>query len=99
MQSIRPEKEFKVGAVRAAIWSNPRQTTDGRPFNSRKVILERTYKDGPGFKSTGSLEINDVPKAILALKKAYDWMMCADRENDKAAVGREQTISLQERSP
>ena len=72
----KPEKAFKVGAVRAAIWVNPRVTMGGKSFNSHKVIIERTYKDGErGFKTTGSLDTNDVPKAILALWQAHQYLM------------------------
>jgi hypothetical protein len=71
----RPEKEFKVGAIRVAIWTNPRQGGNGKIFNSHKVILERVYRDGMGnFKTTDSLDTNDIPKAILALKKAYEYL-------------------------
>ena len=74
--SARPEMEFKVGAVRAAIWTNPRHNASGQVFNSHKVLLERTYKDGYGnFKTTSGLDINDIPKAILALKKAYNFLL------------------------
>ena len=74
--SVKPEMEFKVGAIRAAIWTNPRQSKDGSIFHSHRVIVERTYKDMHGnFKSTHSLDTNDIPKAILALKKTYDYLM------------------------
>ena len=88
--SVKPEKEYKVGAVRAAIWCNPRTTSDGRQFNSHKVILERTYKDASGnFKSTSSLDVNDIPKAILALKKAYEFCMAPKKPETSAAPPRE----------
>lgn len=75
-QGSKPEKEFRVGAVRTAIWTNPRRTSDGRAFNSHKVLIERVYKDSQGnFKTTNSLDANDVPKAILALKEAYSYIM------------------------
>jgi len=80
--STKPEKEFKVGAVRAAIWANPRTASDGRSFSSHKVMLERVYKDAGGFKSTSSLDVNDIPKAILALKKAYEYLLCAEQERE-----------------
>jgi len=83
--TTKPEKEFKVGAVRAAIWANPRVSSDGRSFNSHKVILERVYKDREGFKSTDSLDANDIPKAILALKKAYEYLMCAEQQQGNGA--------------
>ena len=72
----RPEKDFRAGAVRVTVWANSRLSSEGIPFNSHKVALERTYKDsGGGFKTTGSLGLNDIPKAILALQKAYDFLI------------------------
>jgi len=82
--STKPEKEFKVGAVRAAIWANPRTASDGRSFSSHKVMLERVYKDAGGFKSTNCLDVNDIPKAIVALKKAYEYLLCAESERNGA---------------
>ena len=71
----RPEMEFKVGAVRAAVWSNPQHASDGRSYTTHKVLVERIYKDSAGtFKTTSSLDTNDIPKAILALKKAYEYI-------------------------
>jgi len=79
MNGSRPEKEFKVGPVRAAIWVNPRTTSDGRPFNSIKVAVERIYRDSDGsFKSTGRFDTNDIPKLILALKRAYEYVVLKD---------------------
>jgi len=83
--AAKPEKEFKVGAVRVAVWSNSRQTKDGKLFNSPKVILERIYMDeGGSFKSTGSLDANDIPKAILALKQAYEYLMVTGKKQSQS---------------
>ena len=73
--SQKPEAEFKVGAVRATVWANSKHTSDGKLFNSHKVSIERIYKDNDGFKSTNSLDTNDIPKAMLALNKAYEYLM------------------------
>ena len=44
-------------------------------FNGHRVLLERTYRDDQGnFKTNGSLDTNDVPDAILALRKAYEYL-------------------------
>ena len=85
----RPEKDFRAGAVRVAVWTNSRLSSEGIPFNSHKVVMERTYKDGDGsFKTTGSLGLNDIPKAILALQKAYDFLICKQpRDEDTATFG------------
>ena len=77
----KPDQEFKVGSVKASVWSNPRETRDGKLFNSHKVIVDRIYRDAQGeFKATSSLDVNDIPKAILALKKAYDYLMTRQGE-------------------
>ncbi len=80
--AAKPEMEFKAGAVRAAIWMNPHQSTDGKSFTSAKVAVERIYKDESGhFKSTHRLDINDIPKAILVLKKSYEVLILKKPES------------------
>ena len=73
---MRPEQNFKVGAVRAAIWPTTIYNSDGTSFEKKKVVLDRRYKTKQGeWKSTSSLDVNDVPKAILALQQAYEYLM------------------------
>jgi len=83
--SARPEVDFKVGAVRVAVWRNTYSTGSGKVFDSPKVALERTYRDSQGnFKTTGSLDTNDIPKAILALKKAYEYLTTKANERKES---------------
>jgi hypothetical protein len=71
----QPETSFKVGAVRAAIFRNTMQR-GAKTINIGKVILEVRYRDKDGqWKSTHSMSANEVPKAILALQKAYEYLM------------------------
>ena len=71
----QPEISFKVGAVRAAIFRNTMQR-GATTINIGKVILEVRYRDKDGqWKSTHSMSANEVPKAILALQKAYEYLM------------------------
>jgi hypothetical protein len=71
----KPEVSFKVGAVRAAIFMNTLQR-GAQSVNIGKVILEVRYRDKDGqWKSTHSMSANELPKAILALQKAYDYLM------------------------
>jgi len=71
----QPETSFKVGAVRAAIFRNTMQRGT-KTINSGKVILEVRYRDKDGqWKSTHSMSANELPKAILALQKAYEYLM------------------------
>ncbi len=85
--AAKPEMEFKAGAVRAAIWMNPHQSADGKLFTSAKVVVERIYKNESGhFKSTHRLDINDIPKAILLLKKAYEVLTLKKPEFDHPPI-------------
>lgn len=76
----KPEVSFKVGAVRAAIFRNTLQRGN-RTISIGKVILEVRYRDSDGqWKSTHSMSANEIPKAILALQKAYEHLMCRPSE-------------------
>jgi len=81
----QPETSFKVGAVRAAIFRNTMQRGP-KTVSIGKVILEVRYKDKDGqWKSTHSMSANELPKAILALQKAYDYLMT--KKSDEASDG------------
>ena len=71
----KPETVFKVGAVRAAVFRNIIEK-NGRSIPLPKVAIEVRYKDKTGqWNGTNSLSLNDLPKAILALQKAYEYLM------------------------
>ena len=70
----KPETVFKIGAVRAAIFQNTIEK-NGQSIQLPKVIIEVRYKDKNGqWQGTNSLSINDIPKAILALQKAFEHL-------------------------
>lgn len=76
---MEPKKSFKVGGVKASIFENVHQNQAGKNFVTQQVTVDRSYKDKDGeWKSTTTFKVNDVPKAILALKKAYEYMALAD---------------------
>ena len=71
----KPETVFKVGAVRAAVFRNTIEK-NGQSIQLPKVVIEVRYKDKTGqWNGTNSLSINDLPKAILALQKAFEYLM------------------------
>ena len=81
----KPEVSFKVGAVRAAIFRNTIQR-GAQTVSIGKVVLEVRYKDKDGqWKSTHSMSANELPKAILALQKAYEYLMI--KKTDDAPDG------------
>jgi len=70
----KPEKVFKIGAVRASIFRNAIQR-QGKQVMLPKVVLEVRYRDKSGtWKGTNSLSLNEVPKAVLALQKAFEYL-------------------------
>jgi hypothetical protein len=78
----KPEKVFKMGAVRASIFRNTIMQ-NGVPIELPKVVLEVRYKDAGGqWKGTNSLSLNDLPKAVLALQSAYAYLMSPKDPSD-----------------
>ena len=70
----KPENVFKVGPVRASVFRNTFEK-NGQIVPLPKVILEVRYKDKTGqWQGTHSLSLNDLPKAILALQKAFEYL-------------------------
>ena len=71
----KPETVFKIGAVRASVFQNIIEK-NGQSIKLPKVVIEVRYKDKTGqWNGTNSLSINDLPKAILALQKAFEYLM------------------------
>jgi len=74
---VLPEKKFSTGAICATIWrNNGKNHKTGEPVEFRTIKLDRRYKDKDGnWQSTGSLRLNDLPKASLVLQKAYEYLV------------------------
>lgn len=83
----QPVKKFSAGGVSAAVWEN--ESKDGQVFYS--VTLDRRYKDAnEEWKSSGSLRQNDLPKAVLVLQKAYEYLVLRDDPPQAADAGAEE---------
>ncbi len=71
MEKNTPQKKFRAGGISATIWQNKSQ--EGKAFST--VSFERGYKDKTGnWKSTSYLGVNDLPKAMVVLGKAYEFL-------------------------
>ena len=75
----QPEKFFRAGACTASVWANEIDTAKGKvPVKSESI--DRAYKGKSGeFQHTASLGLKDIPKAMLALSKAYEYMAMDER--------------------
>ena len=66
-------KHIRVGGVECTVWKN----VYGEK-TSFSVTLQRNYKDRNGeWKTSYSLRQNDIPKALLALQKAFEHVALA----------------------
>jgi len=76
MEGNRPEKKFRAGAVSITVWKN--QTEKGE-YSS--IQIDKSYKDKEGkWQKTGSLNTNDLPKAITGLTEAYKYLLLKEPE-------------------
>jgi len=88
----KPELNIKAGSIKAAIWKNQREGSNGQKFESVKLKLERTYMDKNGeYKNTQYLDVNDMPKAVHVLWKAYSYLISQNSLDDNEAIP-EQTV-------
>lgn len=79
MKGNKPENRFSAGAMAASIFKNEiTKKVDGKDekVEFKTTTISRNYMDKEGkWQSTNSLRINDIPKAILVLQKAYDELV------------------------
>lgn len=78
----KPEKRFQCGAVEASIFENETHQ-NGKPIKIKKIAFQKRYKSADrSWKSTNSLDINDLPKGILALQKAYEYLVLTPEQSE-----------------
>ena len=67
-----PERKFRAGSVTATVWKGVSQT--GSAYYN--VQISKSYKDKDNnWKNTSSFRENDVPKAMVVLQKAYEFVI------------------------
>ncbi|MGD0919710.1 MAG: hypothetical protein ABSB22_24995 [Thermodesulfobacteriota bacterium] len=70
----KPEKRFQAGAIEASIFENEIQQ-NGKTIKIKKIAFQKRYKSQQGWKTTYSLDTNDIPKAILCLSLAFEYLV------------------------
>jgi len=76
MRENKPEQKYTYGTVSAAIWQREVTTREGKRVVIRQAGLDRRYPDKQGiWKTTHSYDVNEIPKAILALMDAYRYIL------------------------
>ena len=81
-QSNLPEKKFRAGQVAATIWKNETRDKDGNQVTYKTVSVGKQYKDKEGhWRNSNSLKMNDIPKVILVLNKAYEHLALTESDD------------------
>ena len=76
-----PEKKFSTGAISATVWKNQLTNKQNEPFEFRTIQLDRRYQDKEGnWKSTNSMRVNDIPKAVLVLQKTFEYVVLKEQQ-------------------
>ena len=71
----QPEKKFICGACEVSIFENFITTKEGEKRRLKKASFQKRYKNANGeWKSTNSLDTEDIPKARLVLNEAYKYL-------------------------
>ena len=82
MTTNQPVARFKHGSITASIFENEVKK-NGNSFTVSKVVLQKSFLDkNQHWQTTSSLDTNDVPKAIMALTKAYDFVTRSEAKGD-----------------
>ncbi len=81
-----PEKKFRAGPVAATVWKNT-GVRDGQAVEFRTISLDRGYKDrNDVWQNTSSMRLNDLPRAMIVLQKAYEHLVLKQPGSEGEAV-------------
>ena len=81
-----PEKKFRAGAISATVWNNTVEK-EGETFDFKTVSFERNYKDkNEEWQTTSTLRLNDIPRAVLVLNKAYEYLTLKEQDLQQEIV-------------
>ena len=83
MENNKPEKIFSTGAIKVSVWKNNGTSKEGSKTEFRTVTIQRRYTDKDGeWKTASSLRINDLPRASLALSKAFEYLVMKGQDSE-----------------
>jgi hypothetical protein len=69
-----PDMTFKAGSCRASVFKN-KVERDGKEVIIPKVSILKRYMDkGGAWKNSQSFGVNDLPKLMVVVIKAYDFL-------------------------
>ena len=82
----KPVKKVRAGAISVSIFENTGKGRNGEEITFSSVVLQKRYKDKNGdWQTSGSLNVNDLPKAAMLLNRAYEFLVCKQVATSDAA--------------
>jgi hypothetical protein len=85
-QSNGPAAEFRIHGITATVWANQAQQGDRMVIRHSVQIQKRYFdKSANEWKTSATYFPDDLPQAILALQKAYEYIMLQATGNANAA--------------
>src|SRR5207244_8058372 len=83
--ATKPVKVFRDGRLSISVFRNFATVREQeRAFHN--VSIQRSYKEGDGYKSTHSLGKDDLPAVQLLLAQAWQWIVTEDAALRKKTV-------------
>lgn len=76
-----PAKKYRAGAIEVSVWKNTMKTDKGVEYDKYSASIQRSYKDkNDEWQKTASMNLNDLPKLITLLQKAFDELTVTKEE-------------------
>jgi len=73
----RPVHEVRIGSIKAAVWQN-----SGPSGSWHAVTIERLYKEGDAWKTSGSFGRDDLLVVAKVSDLAHSWIVEAEATQD-----------------
>jgi hypothetical protein len=82
-----PAAEFRIHGITATVWANQAQQGD-RLVTRHSVQIQKRYfdKNANEWKTSGTYFPDDLPQIILAMQKAYEYIMLQAADNNANAA-------------
>jgi hypothetical protein len=95
MINNKPLRVFQHGACRASIFVNHAKKAAHR-FEVPKVVVSKSSQDSRGtWKGSSSFDLNDVPKLVAALNRAYQHLS-VNKKAEEALSGKASQETVEE---
>lgn len=77
----QPIKSFKAGRISVSIFENTVKTKDKKTTTIKNAVFQKRYTDEKDqWKTTNSLNVNEIPKAMTCLQRAYEYLISKKEE-------------------